>query len=174
MIDQASLEVERGAIFDERALTRAQTRVFNLGVFAGTRLTTGHPDLERGEVPVVVNVQEAPFQTLRLGPGIAFQTSRWEVQGLASWTNRNFLGDLRKLQLEAQVGYAWLPTPIRASQQGMVGQVTASFEQPGDLRPAGGPRRPSWAGSGPSSRATPTGRRAGGWGRRCGWPRAGR
>jgi translocation and assembly module TamA len=131
VIDQASLEVERGAIFDERALTRAQTRVFNLGVFAGTRLTTGHPDLERGEVPVVVNVQEAPFQTLRLGPGIAFQSSRWEVQGLASWTNRNFLGGLRKLQLQAQVGYAWLPTPISPSKEGLVSQVTATFDQPG-------------------------------------------
>ncbi len=131
VIDQASLEVRQGAIFDERALTRAQTRVFNLGVFAGTRLTTGHPDLERGEVPVVVNVQEAPFETLRLGPGIAFQSSRWEVQGLASWTNRNFLGDLRKLQLQAQVGYAWLPTPVSASKQGLVGQATANFDQPG-------------------------------------------
>jgi translocation and assembly module TamA len=131
VIDQASLEVERGALFDERALTRAQTRVFNLGVFSGTRLSTGHPDLERGEVPVVVNVQEAPFQTLRLGPGIAFQSSRWEVQGLASWTNRNFFGDLRKLQLQAQVGYAWLPTPVSPSKQGPVGQVTANFDQPG-------------------------------------------
>jgi translocation and assembly module TamA len=131
VLDQAELELERGAIFDERALVRAQTRVFNLGVFAGTRVGTGPPDLERGEVPVVVSVQEAPFQTLRAGPGIAFQSSRWEVQGVASWTNRNFLGDLRKLQLQAQVGYAWIPTPVSPSQQGLVGQLNALFDQPG-------------------------------------------
>jgi translocation and assembly module TamA len=131
VIDQATLEVARGDLFDERALARAQARVFSLGVFGGTRVVAGEPDLERGEVPVLVTVQEAPFQTLRLGPGIAFQSSRWEAQGLASWTHRNFLGDLRKLQLEARAGYAWLPTPYRAQREGLVGQVTAAFEQPG-------------------------------------------
>ena len=135
VLDQASLEIERGTIFDERALLRAQTRVFNLGAFAGTRVATGHPDLERGEVPVVVSVQEAPFQTLRFGPGIAFQSSRWEVQAAGSWTHRNFLGDLRKLQLQAQVGYAWLPTPVNADQQGLVGQLNAILDQPGTFGP---------------------------------------
>jgi translocation and assembly module TamA len=130
VVDQATLEVERGALFDERALARAQNRIFNLGVFAGARVSTGSPDLERSELPVLVAVQEAPFQTLRMGPGIAFDTSRWEVQGLASWTHRNFLGDLRKLQLEAQAGYAWIPA---ASKEGMVGKATAVFEQPGAL-----------------------------------------
>jgi translocation and assembly module TamA len=112
---------------------RAQARVFNLGVFGGARVATGAPDLARGEIPVLVTVQEAPFQTLRLGPEIAFQSSRWEAQGLASWTHRNFLGDLRKLQLEARAGYAWLPTPYRSERQGVVGQLTAAMEQPGAL-----------------------------------------
>lgn len=131
--DQLSLELEQGALFDQRALGRAQTRVINLGVFGGTRVAAGEPDQVRGEVPVLVTVQEVPFQTLRLGPGIAFQSSRWEAQGLVSWTHRNFLGDLRKLQLEARAGYAWLPTPFRPTRQGLVGQVTAGFEQPGAL-----------------------------------------
>jgi translocation and assembly module TamA len=129
--DQATLEVRPGALFDERALARAQARVFDLGVFGGARVTTGEPDLGRGEAPVVVAVQEAPFQTLRFGPGIAFQSSRWEAQGLASWTHRNFLGDLRKLQLEARAGYAWIPTPYHPEREGVVGNLTASFEQPG-------------------------------------------
>lgn len=131
--DQLSLELEPGALFDERALGRAQARVFNLGVFGGTRVASGTPDLALGEIPVRVTVQEAPFQTLRIGPGIAFQSSRWEAQGVASWTHRNFLGDLRKLQLEARAGYAWLPTPFRPDKQGPVGQLTAAFEQPGAL-----------------------------------------
>ncbi len=129
--DHASLEVRPGAFFDEAALVRAQARVFNLGVFGGARVTLGEPDLERGVAPVVVTVQEAPFQTLRLGPGIALQPSRWEAQALASWSHRNFLGDLRKLQLDARAGYAWLPTPYQPVHEGVVGQLTAGFEQPG-------------------------------------------
>jgi translocation and assembly module TamA len=131
VVDQVTMEVAPGALFDERALARAQLRVFNLGVFAGARLTTGAPDLERGELPVLVNVQEAAFKTVRVGPGIAFQSARWEALALASWTNRNFLGDLRKLQIETRAGYAWIPTPLRAAREGTVGQVTATLEQPG-------------------------------------------
>lgn len=133
VVDQATLEVKPGALFDERALVRAQSRVFNLGVFGGARVTTGTPDLARGELPVKVTVQEAPFETLRFGPSIAFQSSRWEALGLATWIHRNFLGDLRKLQLEARAGYAWLPTPYRPERQGLVGQVTATMGQPGAL-----------------------------------------
>lgn len=133
VVDRVTMEVEPGAFFDDRALTHAQVRVFNLGVFAGARVTRGVPDLERGEVPVAVNVQEALFKTVRVGPGIAFQSARWEAQALASWTNRNFLGDLRKLQIETRAGYAWIPTPLRADKAGMVGQVTATLEQPGAL-----------------------------------------
>jgi len=133
VVDQVTMEVVPGAVFDERALAHAQVRVFNLGVFAGARLATGAPDLERGEVPVLVNVQEAAFKTVRLGPGIAFQSARWEAQALASWTNRNFLGDLRKLQVETRAGYAWIPTPIRAAREGVVGQLTTTLEQPGAL-----------------------------------------
>jgi len=131
--DQLSLDLAQGAIFDERALGRAQTRVFNLGVFGGTRVSTGEPDLERGELPVLVTVQEAPFQTLRIGPGIAFQSSRWEVQGVSSWTHRNFLGDLRKLVLEARAGYAWIPTPYSPERQGLVGLLSAAMDQPSAL-----------------------------------------
>jgi translocation and assembly module TamA len=133
VVDQVTMEVVPGELFDERALTHAQIRVFNLGTFSGARVSTGPPELERGELPVAVNVQEAPFHTLKAGPGIAFQSARWEAQALASWTNRNFLGDLRKLQIETRAGYAWIPTPLHADKAGMVGQVTATLEQPGAL-----------------------------------------
>jgi translocation and assembly module TamA len=128
--DQVALEVEPGTWFDDRALLRAQRRVVGLGVFSGVRVVAGAPDPEGREVPVSLSVKEAPFQTLRLGPGIAFQSSRWEAQALATWINRNFLGDLRKLQLDARVGYAWIP---EQNLQGPVGKVSATFEQPGAI-----------------------------------------
>jgi translocation and assembly module TamA len=133
VVDRTTMEVVPGALYDERALAHAQVRVFNLGTFAGARVFTGPPDLERGDLPVVVTVQEAPFQTLKLGPGIAFQSARWEAQALGGWTDRNFLGDLRKLQIDTRAGYAWIPTPLRASREGLVGAVTATLEQPGAL-----------------------------------------
>jgi translocation and assembly module TamA len=133
VVDQASREVTPGAWFDEARLEQAQTRVFDLGVFAGVRVSRGAPDPERGTVPVVVAVREAPFRTLRLGPGLGFQATRWEAQGLVSWTHRNWLGGLRRLQLDAHAGYAWIPDPLTRDREGPVGLLAAEFSQPAAL-----------------------------------------
>jgi translocation and assembly module TamA len=130
VIAQASREVKTGEWYDESRLDRAQSRVFDLGVFAGVRVSRAAVDTTRNTVPVVVAVREAPFRTLRLGPGLGFQASRWEAQGLASWTHRNWLGGLQRLQLDARAGYAWLPNPFARQREGAVGQLSAEFSQP--------------------------------------------
>lgn len=130
VIAQASREVKTGEWYDEARLDRAQARVFDLGVFSGVRVTRAAVDQERSTVPVVVAVREAPFRTLRLGPGLGFQASRWEAQGLASWTHRNWLGGLQRLQLDARAGYAWIPDPFSRQREGVVGQLSAEFSQP--------------------------------------------
>lgn len=130
VISQASREVKTGEWFDEGRLDRAQSRVFDLGVFSGVRVTRAAVDGTRLTVPVVVAVREAPFRTVRVGPGLGFQLSRWEAQGLASWTHRNWLGGLQRLQLDARAGYAWLPNPVSRQRDGLVGQLSAELSQP--------------------------------------------
>ena len=120
-----------GEWFDEARLARAQARVFDLGVFGGVRVTRGQPDLARGTIPVVVAVREAPFRTLRFGPGLGFSAIRWDAHALAGWQHRNFLGDLRRLATEARLGYAWLPNPLAATKEGSIGLAAVEFSQPG-------------------------------------------
>jgi len=81
-------------------------------------------------------VREAPLRTVRLGPGLGFDSTRWDVQGQAAWIHRNWLGDLRRLELQAQAGYAWIPTPFTPTRQDTVGKVGVSLAQPGVLGPA--------------------------------------
>jgi len=133
VIEQASIEANPGDWYDEALLAKVQARVFEMGVFSGVRVARGTPDPERLTVPVVVTVREAPFRTLRTGPGLGFQQSRWDVNGLASWTHRNWLGGLRRLQLDAKAGYAWLPAQAGAGRSGTVGLVGAEFSQPGAI-----------------------------------------
>jgi translocation and assembly module TamA len=126
---QATLEIHPGDWYDEAALAKAQARVFQLGVFGAVRVTAAPPDLRRGIVAVDVNVVEAPFRTLRAGPGVGIQANtRWDVNGMVGWTNRNFVGGLRKLQLELRAGYAWLVAPPR--KEGPVALFAAEFSQP--------------------------------------------
>jgi translocation and assembly module TamA len=123
--------VRPGTIFDATSLPRAQARVFDLGVFGGVRVSQGPVDAQRRSIPVVVSVREAPFRTIRAGPGFTFQATRWEADALAGWSHRNWLGGLRKLNLDARVGYAWLPTLLNPQEQGFVGLGVADFTQPG-------------------------------------------
>jgi len=133
---QAARLVKPGSWFDERRLDRIQARVYELGVFAGVRVSRGTPDPEAGTVPVEVAVREAPFHTVRLGPGIGFDPTRQEVVGQASWIQRNWLGDLRQLKLDARGGYAWIPDPFSPIREGVVATLSAEFSQPGVFRDA--------------------------------------
>jgi translocation and assembly module TamA len=128
--DQAAIDVHTGEWFDPRMLELAQARVFGLGVFAGVRVTAGAPVEKETAVPVVVAVRESPFRTLRFGPGVGLESTRWEVRGVAGWTHRNFLGELRKVSVDGRAGYAWLPTGLAREREGPVGAVALQFEQP--------------------------------------------
>ncbi len=127
---EAELKTEPGTTFDSRDLDRTQQRVYDLGVFGGVRVSKGPANEEKKTIPTVVSVREAPFRTIRAGPGFSFQLSRWQVDVTGSWSHRNWLGGLRKLTLEARLGYAWLPTAFNAKTQGFVGLFSADFTQP--------------------------------------------
>jgi translocation and assembly module TamA len=129
--DQASVEIRPGDWFDESKLPKAQARVFDLGVFGGVRVSRGQPDPDRGTIPVVVQVREAPFRTLRFGPGVGAQVAqRYDVHAIFGWSHRNLFGDLRRLSFDLRAGYAWLPRP---KKEGWVGLATTEFQQPGAL-----------------------------------------
>jgi translocation and assembly module TamA len=127
---QAALEVKTGQPWKESKLARAQARVFGLGVFGGVRVGRGTPDPERGIIPVVVAVREAPFRTVRAGPGLGVEATRWEVRGMAGWTNRNTFGELQRVSVDGRAGYAWLPNPWETTKDSVVGDLTAEYYQP--------------------------------------------
>jgi translocation and assembly module TamA len=130
--EQAGIEVVPGEWYQEEKLAGAQKRVFDLGVFGGVRVTRGTPDLQRGIIPIVVAVREAPFRTVRLGPSVGVQgATSWDVSGTAGWTHRNFFGDLRKLDLSLRAGYAGLL--VGEPKQGPVALAAVEFSQPGAI-----------------------------------------
>ena len=135
VIEQAQGAVKKGAWYSESALVEAQARVFRMGVFGAVKVNRGAPDREAGTVPIVVDVSEAPFHSIRAGGGVGVESVRQEVRLLTEYTDRNFFGGLRKLTLRARVGYAFLPSAISAvrgdvKDSGPVANATAEFEQP--------------------------------------------
>jgi translocation and assembly module TamA len=130
IIDQAEGAIWKGAWYSDKAMAEAQRRVFQMGVFGAVKVTTGRPDRENAVIPVVVDVREAPFHTIRYGGGVGVDPVRQEYRLIAEYTDRNFLGDLRKLTLRGKVGWAFLPALWNIQQQAPIFDFYAEFEQP--------------------------------------------
>jgi translocation and assembly module TamA len=148
IIEQAQGAVRKGDWYSESALAEAQARVFRMGVFGAVKVNRGAPDRESRMVPVVVDVREAPFRSIRLGGGVGLDSARQEGRVLGEWTDRNFLGGLRRLTINGRLGYAFIPNitaafdkvdtngdgvgdaPNVATPHGPIGQLSIEFEQP--------------------------------------------
>ena len=128
--EEAEHVVTPGAIYDATSLPKVQARVFDLGVFGGVRVSPGPDDAKR-TINTVVSVREAPFRTVRAGPGVGVQLNRYDASLLAGWQHRNWLGGLRRLSLDARVGWAFIRGQ---NKDGFAGLFTADLLQPGVIR----------------------------------------
>lgn len=140
----AAPEVPPGEWYSESALDDAQARIFQMGVFAGVKVTRGAPNREAGTVPVVIDVKEAPFRSVRLGGGASLDTIRNEVRligefthrnlGLAKLFNRDYLLD--KLSVKGKVGWAFLPNVVavasgtEGAKSGPIFRATTEYQVP--------------------------------------------
>jgi translocation and assembly module TamA len=130
IVEQAQGAIRKGDWYSESALSEAQARVFRMGVFGAVKVNRGAPDREAGTVPVVVDVREAPFHSIRLGLGLGLEATRNEARAVGEWTNRNFLGGLRRLTVRGRAGYAVLPNLFNNDIAGAIFDITTEFEQP--------------------------------------------
>ncbi len=125
-----------GEFFQESALNEAQARVFAMGVFGAVKVNRGAPDRQNGTVPIIVDVREAPFRSVRAGGGVGIDSARNEGRLIGEFTDRNFFGGLRRFSTKAKLGYAFLPNIVAvvadppASQHGVIFNFINEFEQP--------------------------------------------
>ena len=136
--EQARLAIKEGRPFNDADIEEAQRRVFGLGVFATVRLSPGEPDESNARIPVRVVVREGPFRTLRLGVGARADAIRNEARLVGEWSNRDFMGGMRKLTARAEAGWAFLPNiyavatddVAAAPRNGPIARLRLEFEQP--------------------------------------------
>lgn len=134
--DTVASQIKTGDWYDESKLTDAQAAIFRLGVFAAVKVNRGAPDRTKGEVPIIADVREAPFHTVRAGGGFGIDTLRDEVRATGEYTDRDFFGGLRRFTVKGKVGWAFLPSVIDViannggAQNGPIFKVTTELEQP--------------------------------------------
>jgi translocation and assembly module TamA len=136
--EQARLAIPEGKPYSDDALDEAQRRIFAMGVFSTVKVTTGDSDDTTARMPVRVDVREAPFRTLKLGGGATVDQIHNEVLLVSEWTNRDFLGGMRKLTAHAEAGWAFIPNfyavftdeAADGPRDGPVADLSLQFEQP--------------------------------------------
>ncbi|HEU4582408.1 MAG TPA: POTRA domain-containing protein [Polyangiaceae bacterium] len=105
-----SLLIAAGDDYSAAALEDARRALVNLGVFASVSVEADTSQPASAVVPVKVTLLEAAPRVLRLGGGARLDAIELAGSLTAGWENRNFLGGLRHLSLEARPGVVLFPT----------------------------------------------------------------
>ncbi len=135
--EQGHEAIEDKAWYSNSARDEAQKRIFRMGVFGAAKVTPGEGDPSTATLPLNVEVQEAPFHSFLGGFGVGVEEARNDVHLTGGYTDRDFLGGLRLLELRATAGWAFLPNAYAVAaggdgvvRHGPIAKLSANLSQP--------------------------------------------
>ncbi|WP_438026867.1 BamA/OMP85 family outer membrane protein [Sorangium sp. So ce233] len=108
---RTAIGIEEGERFSTSVLADAEQALADFGVFGAVAVKPelAPPGQPRSPVvPVTFSVEPAALRAVRLGGG-AEVGSRVEAHLVAGWEDRNFLGGLRRFNIEARPGLVFYP-----------------------------------------------------------------
>ncbi len=122
--------IDPGARFDPAALDDARGRLYHLGVFSSVRIDYAKSERDPSLADLLIHVREAPLRTLRLGGGVGLEAFRTDVHGVIDFTQRNWLGGLRTLELRLEPGWVAVPAFWDVQRSGPALVADAQLTQP--------------------------------------------
>jgi outer membrane protein assembly factor BamA len=132
-----AVDLAEGELYSTAKLESAKRAVLGLGVFSEAEV---EPDLSQPDAPTVpVNVVVTPseLRALKLGGGIELDVIRTDVHALTGWEDRNFLGGMRRFNIDLRPGIVLYPTRAPSFQKPeellLEGRARAELRQPGVL-----------------------------------------
>ena len=112
-----TLSIREGRPYSTADIEDGRKALIALGVFASVEIVEDRSRPESGVVPLLVRLRESKLRTLRLGGGIRFDVLRLGARVRTGWEDRNFLGGLRRFNVEATPGVTFFPTRLPTSGQ---------------------------------------------------------
>jgi outer membrane protein insertion porin family/translocation and assembly module TamA len=109
-----ALDLRQGERYSARALESAQQALLDLGVFSSVAIRAQRTDPPPADrvVPIDVDVTTTKLRSVRLGAGIELDVVKTDLHATAGWTNQNFLGGLRRFEVNLQPGIVLYPTRL--------------------------------------------------------------
>ena len=89
------------------------------------------------EIPITLEIREDRFQLVKIGGGFVLDGQRNQVEASLGWTILNFLGGLRRLEIQLRPGWSFLPDILRRIDTGPDFTGSISFIQPFFLKEQG-------------------------------------
>jgi outer membrane protein insertion porin family/translocation and assembly module TamA len=131
-----ALGIMPGEPYSQSDIDEAERAILNLGVFASVDI---EPDLDRAKegdrVPLLVRLEPSRLRSVHLGGGVQFDSLKTDVHLTAGWEDRNFLGGMRRFQVETQPGVVLYPTRVpefEAPQRLLpMARLRVEFREPG-------------------------------------------
>jgi outer membrane protein insertion porin family/translocation and assembly module TamA len=130
-----ALDLAEGELYSAAKLDAAKRAIIGLGVFSEAEV---EPDLSQPKspiVPVKVIVKPTELRTVKVGGGIELDVIRAGVHALTGWEDRNFLGGLRRFNIDLRPGVVLYPTRIPTFQKPeavlLEARARAELRQPG-------------------------------------------
>lgn len=136
---RASLGLREGLPYSQAELDDATRALLGLGVFSDVQIRPLLDEAHDNQVPVLVQVEETRLRSVRVGVGGKLDPLQLSTHLALGWENRNFLGGLRDLSINAQPGLVYFPTrfdidALQAPNRALfISRLKASLEQPAFL-----------------------------------------
>jgi len=112
-----ALDLSDGELYSTAKLESAKLAILSLGVFSEAVV---EPDLSQPGspvVPVTVTVTPSELRSVKLGGGVELDSTRTGFHLLTGWEDRNFLGGLRRFNIELRPGIVLYPTRLPTLQK---------------------------------------------------------
>jgi outer membrane protein insertion porin family/translocation and assembly module TamA len=110
---RTAIDIDPGDPYSTAVLEDAHRAALDLGVFSSVQLA---PDLDAQEeqrvVPVKVRAAPSTLRSVKLGGGVTLDALKSDVHLRAGWEDRNFLGGMRRLTVDARPGVVLYPLRI--------------------------------------------------------------
>ena len=149
------VDLRPGDVVDDRSLRRVEANVLDLGAFYSVIAEVDRGDTGGGppvahstaeaapsppkptgrpsEVVVGITVQDMPFHEVRTGVGAGLDNAHSDLHVLAGYQDRNFLGGLRFVALEARPAVVFLPNIFKPDIIAFAMTAGVQFRQPSFL-----------------------------------------
>jgi outer membrane protein assembly factor BamA len=113
---RAAIDIDKGDDFSTELLDSAEYALAELGVFGSVEIATklsGEGQVRQTAIPVVFTFQPTKLHQIKLGVG-AELGERVEAHVVAGWQDKDFLGGLRRFNVEGRPGIVFSPASVSA------------------------------------------------------------